>query len=1114
MLSGILHLGACPNQEEEEQQFAMTAIEALRLQLDNLQKEKQELQVRTLRLSQTQPDVEAITEIEKERDHWKEKYEGVVVENSQLKALYEELLKSKAEDTSTVNSAGGYQTITELQEQLLQEEAIVQQWKCKCEEFNREVTQWKSQCALLEVEMGKLKEECNELAEKLNKIEATLELECYRAEAKVRKQWEAREDRLVQQLQELQHQRRVQEENVLTSPKINQTTKNVSTKPPVIDQQKSPQYSASRYQSTKGVQWVGLDNIPGEESTMSCGVVSKPVVGSLESFVPLVVDNTVTHGVCNSSLSHVPSEVQGDQPLVRTTVGEVVDSNPITTHVDHFATALLAQQLPPLPKFSGESGEGELETETFQEWLDQFEMVADICDWSPQAKLVNLITRLRGQAYAFFRSCTMVQRTNYSQLVTELRKRFTPVSLPIEHSSLFHDKKQGITETVDQYAQELRFLFYKAYPSIQQGTKEAETFGQTVLANQFVAGLLPEIKSKLVGIEGGFSHLLAKARFEEAKLHHLGPVQSTVPVSENKVPDNLGSSVGHGNETFFRPQRSNTRFRTGPRCYNCGSSSHLLKQCPYPTKQKFSEATGHGSAGANITRNTSTVKGISAASNVVSNVTPMDNAANTNQLTADPHLESNNADVDKALDSVIVRMHGITSRRSTEGDVQLGPVLTARVTVEGEVVEALLDTGSPVTIIQLEALLEILAKQRQPSQTPSEWRKAVETRLEPTSLILQNYSGDSLKIVRQIKITMSRPGYSTSAVVQVQKGAPAKLLVGTDLLSQLGYFFIQTSEDSNDSDMLATESDITDNLMESQSIQQQNKTNEEKGNDDHAIESNNEGDLTQCKVVYQNDTSVKEGSELQNTGTVCLVQATRIPARHQKMVRVKVTNDCCYRGTSTMFESNYDMMETHQLLAPNTLTCLDHLKEFTLVLENHGCQPIYLQPGQPLECVEDVVICPPEEVQDSGDNVPPAAVNTLLVESAAEQTTPTTNNTEAAKQKRLTKLKETLTIHQSNLSPDQLASLMELVEQYSEIFALDVTELGCTNLVTHSIDTGDSPPICQTVRHVPFALHAKMEQLVQEMIEQGVIQHSSSPWASPVVLVKKKRWEPPILCGL
>ena len=75
--------------------------------------------------------------------------------------------------------------------------------------------------------------------------------------------------------------------------------------------------------------------------------------------------------------------------------------------------------------------------------FEQFEMIANVCNWSLQSKLVNLITRLQGQAYAFFRPCTMEQRTDYSQLVAELSKRFTPVRLPIEYSSLFHDKKQG-----------------------------------------------------------------------------------------------------------------------------------------------------------------------------------------------------------------------------------------------------------------------------------------------------------------------------------------------------------------------------------------------------------------------------------------------------------------------------------------------------------------------------------------------------------------------------------------------------------------------------------------------------------------------------------------------
>jgi len=85
----------------------------------------------------------------------------------------------------------------------------------------------------------------------------------------------------------------------------------------------------------------------------------------------------------------------------------------------------------------------------------------------------------------------MEQRTNYCLLLAELRKRFTPVTI---QSSLFHDRKQDISESVDYYAQELRTLFHRAYPSVYQGTKKAHALGQTVLANQFVAGLLLEIR--------------------------------------------------------------------------------------------------------------------------------------------------------------------------------------------------------------------------------------------------------------------------------------------------------------------------------------------------------------------------------------------------------------------------------------------------------------------------------------------------------------------------------------------------------------------------------------------------------------------------------------------
>ena len=76
-------------------------------------------------------------------------------------------------------------------------------------------------------------------------------------------------------------------------------------------------------------------------------------------------------------------------------------------------------------------------------------------------------------------------------------------------SSLFHDRKQKPGELVDHFAQELCVLFYKAYPYAQQRTLETDRLGQSVLVNQFVAGLLGDIKTKVVGIESSFNQLLA-----------------------------------------------------------------------------------------------------------------------------------------------------------------------------------------------------------------------------------------------------------------------------------------------------------------------------------------------------------------------------------------------------------------------------------------------------------------------------------------------------------------------------------------------------------------------------------------------------------------------------
>ena len=72
------------------------------------------------------------------------------------------------------------------------------------------------------------------------------------------------------------------------------------------------------------------------------------------------------------------------------------------------------------------------------------------------------------------------------------------------------------------------------------------------------------------------------------------------------------------------------------------------------------------------------------------------------------------------------------------------------------------------------------------------------------------------------------------------------------------------------------------------------------------------------------------------------------------------------------------------------------------------------------------------------------------------------------------------------------------------MYLLLTSELGTTNVATHVIDTGDSAPIKQLPRHIPFILREKVDQLVKEMLDQGVVTPSKSPWGSPIVLVAKK----------
>ena len=82
--------------------------------------------------------------------------------------------------------------------------------------------------------------------------------------------------------------------------------------------------------------------------------------------------------------------------------------------------------------------------------------------------------------------------------------------------------------------------------------------------------------------------------------------------------------------------------------------------------------------------------------------------------------------------------------------------------------------------------------------------------------------------------------------------------------------------------------------------------------------------------------------------------------------------------------------------------------------------------------------------------------------------------------------------------------LKELMVRYDQIFSKSETDLGLTSILTHRIDTGGARPIRQPLRKFPPAHVEAITEQVDKLLEQGVIEPATSPWASNVVLVRKK----------
>ncbi len=87
------------------------------------------------------------------------------------------------------------------------------------------------------------------------------------------------------------------------------------------------------------------------------------------------------------------------------------------------------------------------------------------------------------------------------------------------------------------------------------------------------------------------------------------------------------------------------------------------------------------------------------------------------------------------------------------------------------------------------------------------------------------------------------------------------------------------------------------------------------------------------------------------------------------------------------------------------------------------------------------------------------------------------------------------------LGSEERSELSRLLEEYGDVFW---NKPGRTTLAEHDVDTGLVRPVKLPPYRLPQEYQDQVKQELDEMLEMGIIEHSSSEWSAPIVLGKKK----------
>ena len=226
---------------------------------------------------------------------------------------------------------------------------------------------------------------------------------------------------------------------------------------------------------------------------------------------------------------------------------------------------------------------------------------------------------------------------------------------------------------------------------------------------------------------------------------------------------------------------------------------------------------------------------------------------------------------------------------------------------------------------------------------------------------------------------------------------------------------------------------------------------------------------------------------------------TRVPARTG--IPIKLTVSACTGNmqhemrSTTLFSPNEASFAKHQVLLPYAITTLKG-EDTVMTVINPTSTDIVLHKGTQLGYLsvvddDDCIQLPHTGGQKDNSRLQ------VIIAGAYKR-----NHVE------LPEFMQSIDIGENEVSDEDLNFLKTVLLKNIDAFAKDKHDFGRTDIVKHTIETGSAKPVRQSPRRLTPPQRNVVKEQIQQMLQDGVIRESTSPWSSPIVIVNKKDGSP------